>query len=594
MQTFGQYLVNQALPKDLQTTEQLDKKEIHKRLRTLAQRDTQEAAEAIDKIRKTGHELATLEGMSIGLDDITPNYRERDQVIKPILQKIKTTDDPKKRIKMLEEAQGKLLEQAKTFHGTQGELVRSGARGKPTQLMRSFITPVSARMPDGGMYPWLITKSHSEGLNPADYFVTNMETRNNQISSYISVTEPGDLAKVMVNNMGDQLVLTEDCGTENGVPMRASDPNILDRFTAKRSPVMPNTLITPQVANRMKGKGQVLVRSPMTCELGDGVCQKCFGNNERGALPHLGSNIGIRSAQAITEPLTQMQLSAKHGVRQGGMDKKTLAGLQGVRNVLEFPKSFQSKATLADTSGGVSKVKRAPQGGFVITVANRDHYIPAGMRPLVRPGDKVQPGDALSDGVPMPNEVVKYKGMGDGRRYLVNRLHDLYSDQGMDIDKRHFEILSKTNINRVQVEEDPKDEFYPGEVVHYSAMTERLARDSKEVDPNKAIGKTLAKATLDQMAGVAVTKTMAQNFSKFGLKTIPVTDTAPKITPIMAPATRNPLLNPDWMARLGHRYIRDSILEGAQYGHSSDVHGTHPVPAYMFGEEFGEGRGGRY
>ena len=87
---------------------------------------------------------------------------------------------------------------------------------------------------------------------------------------------------------------------------------------------------------------------------------------------------------------------------------------------------------------------------------------------------------------------------------------------------------------------------------------------------------------------------MVKELQRSGIRRVKVTMKAPVVSPVMAPATRNPLLNPDWMVRLGHRYLKQSILEGAQKGQTSDLHSTHPVPGIIFSSEFGEGAAGRY
>jgi hypothetical protein len=79
-----------------------------------------------------------------------------------------------------------------------------------------------------------------------------------------------------------------------------------------------------------------------------------------------------------------------------------------------------------------------------------------------------------------------------------------------------------------------------------------------------------------------------------GVTHIQVANNAPAHEFIVKPVTRTPLLDPDWMARLSHRYLKDSVLKGAHFGQTSDLHSVHPVPAYAHGAEFGEGFQGRY
>jgi hypothetical protein len=68
----------------------------------------------------------------------------------------------------------------------------------------------------------------------------------------------------------------------------------------------------------------------------------------------------------------------------------------------------------------------------------------------------------------------------------------------------------------------------------------------------------------------------------------------PRVEFVMKPFTMNPLLDPDWMARLAHRYLKTSIADAVHTGDVSDIHTTHPVPAYAFGAEMRNGPGGTF
>ena len=595
-ETFGQYLVNDLLPKDLKTSGAVDKKDLYNRIYTMVRRNPTDAAKRIDNLRMLGHELATTEGISVGLEDIAPDPR-KGVIVKPLMAQMKRTQDDDKRRKLIESAEKKLLDLSKNHPGSMGEMVRSGGRGKDVQLMRTSNSALFAKDPvTRDTYPWMIPRSYAEGLKPSEDWVASTESRVNLMDANLAVTEPGALSKLLVNNMNNQLILDEDCGAHNGIMMNTDDPNLVDRFLARTESGFPrNTLITPQAATQLRKKAKsVMVRSPMTCEHNDGICQKCYGLDERGQPQTLGTNVGVRSAQALAEPITQFVISAKHGVRGKVSDKKAVGGMVGLHQMLEVPKSFINKATLATSTGDVTGVNRAPQGGFNIQVGDTKHYIPPGLSPVVQPGQRVTPGDALSDGIPKPDEVVQYKGMGTGRKYMVDQLHDIYRDRGLDVDKRHFEVLARSQLNHVRVDEDPEERFYPGEIVNYTTMMKTLGADVKDKPVKDAVGRVLAQGYMHHTAGTPVTTEVAKELSKNGIRVVNVSKRPPKISFFMTSLSRNPLLNPDWMARLGHRYLKESLLEGAHSGQFSDIHGTHPVPAYAFGREFGQGSGGRY
>jgi len=594
--TFGQILVNDLLPKDLQTDQAINKKSLHEKLYTLARRDPATAGKTMDNIRQLGHEIATMEGASVTLDDITPDYKARNAALRPALGEIQKTGDPVKRQQIILNAQSRLERTLPRFGGSQGMMVNAGARGKPVQLMRSFMAPVAGRNPEGGAYPWLVHHSYSEGLRPSESWATGMESRNNLIAANLAITEPGDFSKILVNNMGDQMVLREDCGTTNGITMATDDTNIVDRYLAKSAAgFRAGSEITSQVYTQLRKKAKsVIVRSPMTCELNDGVCQKCYGSNETGKLHTLGTNVGIRSAQALTEPLTQFTLSARHGVRQASGDTAKIKGLKGLRQFMSIPETFTNRAVLSETAGKVTKIEKAPQGGHNIRVGETIHYAPPNTPPAVSMGQTLTAGDTLTTGIPRPDDVVKHKGMGAGRKYMVDRIYDTYRDQGVDIDKRHVELLARSQLNHVQIDDDPENHFYPGEVVSYPTLLKALAKDTTTQPLKKAGGNMLAQGYLHHVAGTIVTPEIQKELAKAGVKSVQTAKQPPAISFIMNSFVSNPLMNPNWLARMGHRNLKTTVLEGAHFAEKAELHGTHPIPGFVHGTDFGRGSGGKY
>lgn len=593
MPTLGQHLVNQILPSKWRASDTaLTKSSLNDSLVRLAKEHPDAYPDVVTRLKRLGDEVATLEGISVGLDDIAP-HADRDATLAPHVEAFHKATTRGDKEKALFGAQDAMLALAKRDKGTMGEMVRSGGRGNAAQLMRAVGSPVLARDSKGKTMPWMIRQSFSEGLTPASAWIAGSEARVNAVLSNISVVEPGDLAKILINNMGDKLVTMPDCGTKNGVAMSASDPHVVDRYEA-----VTNRLVTPQLAAKLAAESkEITVRSPMTCEAPHGVCQKCQGLDPSGRVHTIGINVGMRAAQALSEPLTQFSLNAKHGgrVAAAGSDKKQLEGIKGVRQLLEIPTSFLHKAVLAERDGSVSHVEKAPQGGAYVHVGDARHYVPPDQRVVVSPGQSLFAGDALSDGVPRPDEIVRHKGLGEGRRYLVDALHDVYKRAGADVDKRHLETLARSVLNHVQiVDPGPDDAFMKGDVVDYNRFRAALDHSRKSVPLADATGESLARDVFHFTAGTRVTPAIADTLARRGVKNVDVADHGPVAAPVMRPASRTPLLNPDWMARLGHRYLKETLLAGAHRGDVADVHGYSPVPAYAAGAEFGQGEEGRY
>jgi hypothetical protein len=423
-----------------------------------------------------------------------------------------------------------------------------------------------------------------------------------QIKSQADVVEPGDLSKILVNNTSDQVITVADCGTHNGLSLPITDPHILDRHLAKdQHGFRRNTLVDQRVLAQCQKTEvrQLIVRSPMTCEASQGLCQHCVGLNSTGHLSRIGENAGIRASHALGEPLTQLALNAKHGVRLSGSNPLDIGGLEGFRMMLESPAAFKNKALLAPEAGTVSEIRAAPQGGYFISVNQTPQHLMPGLKPTVRVGDKVHAGDVLSEGVPKPDEVVKHKGLGAGREYLVDKLHKIYKDNGINTDRRHFEVLAKASLNHVKIE-DVSDEdsaihgFVRSDIIEYNRLRNIAAKTGQVTPLSQAVGKYLAEGALHHVAGTRITEPMVEELKKAGFHEVQTSVKAPLVSPVLAPATRNPLLNPDWLVRLGHRYLKQSILEGAHEGQHSEIHGAHPLPGLIFSAEFGEGEHGNY
>jgi hypothetical protein len=253
-----------------------------------------------------------------------------------------------------------------------------------------------------------------------------------------------------------------------------------------------------------------------------------------------------------------------------------------------------NKAVLAEKDGTITDIEKAPQGGYFVYVDKEKHYIAPNLRVLKRKGDTVERGDILSEGIPKPDEVVRHKGLGTGRLYMVNTLQDLYKNQGKDLDARHFEILAKSSMNHVRILDDPSHTFIKGDVISYNALRNNLGSRAKRVAINDALGETLGAAVPQYAVGTRITSSVLRELKRGGLREVAVAPRAPDVEFVMKSATNVPKMNPDWLARMAHQGLKPSLLRAAHMAEKSDIHGTHPVPAYVYGVEFGEGSGGRY
>lgn len=597
-QTFGRFLINDLLPTKHHVTGTLNKKEFQQKMLDLAKEDPAEYVEIVSKLKRLGDDISTLEGISVGLDDITPSYKARDALIASTTKALNAAVTTSAKEGILIDAKEKMKAITREHPGSMTAMALSGARGNLEQLAKTVSSPVTVTSSRGRPLPWIVGRSYAEGLSSADHWAAGNDVRHNTVQAAVSISEPGDMLKIMTNNMYPMVITSDDCGTPNGLALASTDGNIVDRYLSKdQAGYHRNDLVTKPLATALRSKvTTVYVRSPLTCIAKTGICRKCQGLDERGRPHAIGINVGVRAGQALAEPLTQMALSAKHGGKAVKATTIKLEGMPGVRQLLEVPQNFINKATLADHTGKITKIIPAPHGGTYIFVDQTQHYVSPHLKIHAHVGQHVEAGDVLSEGILKPDELIKHKGFGTGRQYLIDTLHDIYSGQGLNVDKRHFELVARTDLNHIKVVEhsDEHPELVKGETLPYSVYRDAAEKHGKVVPLEQALGAVLGKEELHYTAGTPLTATILAALKNHGIKQVTVTTSLPRVEFLMRPMTRNPLLHPDWMARLSHRYLKDSLLQGARTGAQSDRHSTHPVPAYAYGAEFGTGDSGSY
>ena len=597
-QTFGQHLINMVLPKEHQVNDSLAKSALVKKLIDMAKKDPEGFPAAVTHLKKMGDEVSMFEGVTVGLDDIEPVYAARDKIMNPAVEAMKHATTVAAREKIILDTQDKITAHTRAHPGSLTPMATSGARGSVSQLMKSVASPVAATDSHGKITPWLISKSYAEGLSPSDYWVAGNEARMNTVKSSTSVAEPGDLSNILTNNMYPMIITQDDCGTHNGIAFTPEDAQVQGRHLVHDTEGFKrNDVFTPQMAAKLSGKVKyVLARSPLTCEAHEGICRKCQGIDERGHPHAIGISVGLRAAQAMSEPLTQFSLNAKHGVRVLKGQSNTLGGLPGIRQLMEIPQTFVNKATLAEKNGKVEKIVAAPHGGNYLTIGGVEHYVPPNLDLLVYEGQHVEAGDVLSEGIPKPDEIVQHKGLGAGRLYFTEALQRAYKGEGQDLDRRHFELVARAELNHVRVLDQSSEhpELLKGDIIPYDQYVTIAGKHTTAKSVSSAEGNLLGKPALHFTVGTVLTPSVISTLKEHGIKTVDISISAPRVEPVMKPMTRNPLLNPDFLARMAHRYLKDSVMKGAQYGESSELHGVHPVPAYSYGAEFGSGKDGKY
>lgn len=587
--------INALLPKDVaHFTGETKKGTVENILEQLAEKHPDKYNFIVTSLKELGDNHATKVGFSLSLTDLPNNLNHVQKEYKNALSLLssKSLKDEHK-LDALQKAdkiiKGQALNDRTNNFVT---MATSGSRGSAEQVKQILFAPGLLLDHNGDTIMRPVLNNYSQGMPFADYWTTLYGARKGALDKQLMTAKPGALNKEIVNTSMSLVVSQHDCGTHNGLPMSTSDQNILGRY------LIDGTLITKDnVTNIRKKHNSIIVRSPATCQSSHGVCQKCYGIDEYHSLPKIGDNIGIKSAQSISEPLTQGAMKTFHtgGTASGGGG--VLGGFEVISNFLQAPETFKNRATLSAIDGKITNIKPGSAGGWHVTVNDHEYFVNAKTGDLlVKKGDTIKKGDSLNFGIPHPKDAIKLLGEIDGIAKITDTLHKVYTDSGMKVDRRNIETVVRgmTGFGIIHNAGTHKH-FIQGDTVPLSSIYEwnKDAHNVKEVDLHDAYGMVLDRKTGTYEAGTHIDTKVIKDLSKthkhVGAKNLPIQYNRTVIGVQQAPLHTN-----DWMSRLGYRYLKRGLQDGASYGYSSNIHGYSPIPAFVTGNIGDSDAEGRY
>lgn len=337
-----------------------------------------------------------------------------------------------------------------------------------------------------GNFVELPTKSnYREGLTIFEYVTAIRGDRKGLTDTALRTADAGYLTRRLVDVSHDVIIRTQDCGTTEGLEIRAKDRGnifanrIVTRYSAQKV-TDPNTkevlvgegeLITDEISKKIKGSNveSVIVRSPLTCKLRFGICSKCYGFNfATNSIAQLGDPVGIIAAQSIGEPGTQLTMRTKHSGGIAGLDVT-----QGLPRVTELFEARAPKipAPIAETAGKVKILET--DNGYRITVTptskdqgeRREYIVPLTLSLLVEDGDLVGAGTQLASGSVDVKSLLKVKGLRASQEYLIKEVQAVYESQGITIHDKHFEVIVRQMSDKVRIDEPGDTALLPGDIV---------------------------------------------------------------------------------------------------------------------------------
>ena len=462
--TVGRALLSEILPPGLPFSvlnKTLKKKEIAKLINMAFRRcGLRETVIFADKLMQRGYHLATIGGLSIAIDDmIVPE--QKNEIVHEAEQEVKEIDaqytsglvTAGERYNKVVDIWGRTTEKVGKVmmdeisnepvidrHGNKTTqesfnsiymMADSGARGSATQIRQLAGMRGLMAKPDGSIIETPITANFREGLNVLQYFVSTHGARKGLADTALKTANSGYLTRRLVDVTQDLVVTEDDCGTHQGVLMKALveggevTESLADRILGR---VTADPVINPDNQEEIFPAGHLLeeddvelitklgidevkIRTPLTCETRYGLCAKCYGRDlGRGKLVNAGEAVGVIAAQSIGEPGTQLTMRTFH---IGGAASRTAVASNVVTKSAGTIRFTSSMRYVTGEKG--NKVVISRSGEIVIEGPNgrerERHKIPYGANLLASDGQQVEIGTELANWDPMTRPIVtEYAG----------------------------------------------------------------------------------------------------------------------------------------------------------------------------------------
>ena len=457
--TVGRALLSEILPKGLpfaNINKALKKKEISKLINISFRKcGLKETVVLADKLLQAGFKLATRAGISIAIDDmLVPPEKpvliaRAEKEVKEIEQQYVSglvtagerynkvvdiwgkTGDEVGKVMMTQLSKQKTIDR----HGKEVEqesfnsiymMADSGARGSAAQIRQlSGMRGLMAK-PDGSIIETPITANFREGLNVLQYFISTHGARKGLADTALKTANSGYLTRRLVDVTQDLVVIEDDCGTDNGMAMRALveggevieslRDRVLGRVTAIEV-LHPETQAVVLAAGQMldedtldmlevHGVDEVKVRTPLTCATRFGLCAMCYGRDlGRGGRVNVGEAVGVIAAQSIGEPGTQLTMrtfhiggAASRAAVASSVDAKS-EGIIGFNATMRYVTNGKGDLVVISRSGEI--IIADPHGR-----ERERHKVPYGAILSIRADQAVKAGTILANWDPLTRPII--------------------------------------------------------------------------------------------------------------------------------------------------------------------------------------------
>ena len=520
--TVGRLIYNKGIPQDLGFVDRTNpdnefqleidfpvvKKTLSKIVdKCITKHGLSKAAEVLDYIKATGYKYSTIGAFTVSVADVeVPEEKEailkdaEEQVEYVRKQYVRGLITEQERYEAVIGIWSKATDTvAKTMADNFDDLnpiymmAQSGARGNMNQLkqlagMRGLMGSTTGKTVE---IP--VKSCFREGLDSLEYFISAHGARKGLTDTALRTADSGYLTRRLVDVSQDIIIREDDCNSTEGIYVetimdgkqvleelqeRLVGKYLLEDYKDPKSGEVicdTNTPITEDISAKICAAGakRVGVRSVIGCKSKNGVCAKCYGvglTNKRKV--NIGEAVGIIAAQSIGEPGTQLTMQTFH---EGGIAGGDIT--QGLPRVEELFEARNPKGVaIISEIAGVVQIKEDKKRKEVIVTSkdnSKTYVIPFGHTLAVKDGDEIDIGAPITVGSINPNELLAIKGTEAVYEYIISEVQKVYRNQGIDINDKHIEVITKQMLKKVRITDPGDSDFYMASLIDLLEFEEK-------------------------------------------------------------------------------------------------------------------------
>ncbi|MCF8297282.1 MAG: DNA-directed RNA polymerase subunit beta' [Saprospiraceae bacterium] len=179
----------------------------------------------------------------------------------------------------------------------------------------------------------------------------------------------------------------------------------------------------------------------------------------------VGAHVIINEGDKITAGETLVKIP-----RAIGKSGDITGGLPRVTELFEA-RNPSDPATVSEIDGVVSFGKKLKRGNREVIITSKTgeekkYLISTSKQILAQENDYVKAGTSLSDGAMTPADILAIKGPTQVQEYIVNEVQEVYRLQGVKINDKHFEVIVRQMMRKVEVDDQGDTKFLENEVVN--------------------------------------------------------------------------------------------------------------------------------